>query len=130
MADRVIAHIRNQGYFIVDKAPDVSTLASHPRVAKVTARAGGASGAWRTDQTTPEVRFIVDALRRESGGEPVRIRTLGGGVPASPFIEAFHVPTVGVSLANYDDNQHSDNENLRLGNLWEGIASLAAIMTR
>ena len=130
MAARVIAHIRNQGYFIVDKAPDVSTLASHPRVAKVTARAGGASGAWRTDQTTPEVRFIVDALRRESGGEPVRIRTLGGGVPASPFIEAFHVPTVGVSLANYDDNQHSDNENLRLGNLWEGIASLAAIMTR
>ena len=130
MADRVIAHIRNQGYFIVDKDPDVATLASHPRIAKVTSRAGGASGAWRTEQTTPDVRFIVDALRRQSGGEPVRIRTLGGGVPASPFIEAFTVPTVGVSLANYDDNQHSDDENLRLGNLWDGIASLAAIMAR
>jgi len=59
----------------------------------------------------------------------VRIRTLGGGVPAGPFIDAFHVPTLGISLANYDDNQHTDNENLRLGNLWNGIATLAAIMT-
>ena len=59
----------------------------------------------------------------------MRIRTLGGGVPAEPFIDAFHVPTVGVSLANYDDNQHTDNENLRLANLWSGIATLATIMT-
>jgi len=51
-------------------------------------------------------------------------------VPAAPFIDVFNVPTVGVSLANYDDNQHADDENLRLGNLWDGIASLAAIMTR
>jgi len=59
----------------------------------------------------------------------VRIRTLGGSVPAAPFIETFHVPTLGLSLANYDDNQHTDNENLRLGNLWNGIATLASIMT-
>ena len=36
----------------------------------------------------------------------------GGGVPADPFIVAFQVPTVGVSLANFDDNQHTDDENL------------------
>ena len=60
----------------------------------------------------------------------VRIRTLGGGVPAGPFIDAFRVPTVGVSLANYDDNQHTDNENLRLGNMWNGIVTLAALMTK
>jgi hypothetical protein len=51
-------------------------------------------------------------------------------VPANSFIEVYHVPTVGVSLANFDDNQHTDNENLRLGNLWKGIATLAAIMTK
>ena len=45
MADRVVAHIRSQGYFIVDKDPDVPTLASHPRIAKVTSRAGSVSGA-------------------------------------------------------------------------------------
>ncbi|MEQ1729439.1 MAG: M20/M25/M40 family metallo-hydrolase [Vicinamibacterales bacterium] len=130
MAARVVEHIKAQGYFIVERDPDVATLAAHPRVAKVITRAGAASGAWRTDPATPAVAFIADALRKEWGAPPVRIRTLGGGVPAGPFIDAFDVPTVGVSLANYDDNQHADDENLRLGNLWEGIASLAAIMTR
>jgi acetylornithine deacetylase/succinyl-diaminopimelate desuccinylase-like protein len=130
MVNRVVEHIRKQGYFIVDTEPDAATLASHSRIAKVVTRAGRASGAWRTEPTSPDVMFVADALRRQSGADPVRIRTLGGGVPAGPFIEGFKVPTVGVSLANYDDNQHSDNENLRLGNLWDGIESLAAIMAR
>jgi len=130
MVDRVVAHIRKQGYFIVDKDPDTETLAAHPRVAKVTTRAGAASGAWRTDPEVPAARFVTDALRARYGNAVVRIRTLGGGVPAGPFIDAFQVPTVGVSLANYDDNQHTDNENLRLGNLWNGIVTLAALMTK
>jgi len=129
MIDRVLAHIRRQGYFVVEADPDAATLAAHPRIAKVTSRGGAASGAWRTDPETPAARFITDALTARYGGRLVRIRTLGGGVPAGPFIDAFHVPTLGISLANYDDNQHTDNENLRLGNLWSGIATLAAIMT-
>jgi len=129
MVDRVVAHIRRQGYFIVDSDPDVATLAAHPRIAKVTMRAGATSGAWRTDPESAAARLVTDALRSRYGQRLVRIRTLGGGVPAAPFIETFQVPTLGVSLANYDDNQHTDNENLRLGNLWNGIAILAAIMT-
>jgi acetylornithine deacetylase/succinyl-diaminopimelate desuccinylase-like protein len=130
MIDRVIAHIRKQGYFLVDKEPDTETLAAHARIAKVTVRAPAASGAWRTDPDVPEARFVTDALRSQWGDALVRIRTLGGGVPADSFIDAFHVPTVGVSLANFDDNQHTDNENLRLGNLWNGIRTLAAIMKK
>ena len=129
MVDRVLAHIRKQGYFIVDKDPDTAMLAAHPRIAKVTTRGGSASGAWRTDPDVPEARFITGALRSRYGDRLVRIRTLGGGVPAGPFIDIFHVPTLGLSLANYDDNQHTDNENLRLANLWNGIATLAAIMS-
>ena len=128
MIDRVVAHIRKQGYFVVDTDPDTTTLASHARIAKVTTRAGAASGAWRTDPDSPAARFITEALRSRYGERLVRIRTLGGGVPAGPFIDAFHVPTLGISLANYDDNQHTDDENLRLGHLWNGIGMLAAIM--
>jgi acetylornithine deacetylase/succinyl-diaminopimelate desuccinylase-like protein len=130
MVDRVLAHIRKQGYFIVDTDPDTATLADHPRIAKVTVRAGAAGGAWRTDPDDPQARFVADALQSRISQRLVRIRTLGGGVPADAFIQAYHVPTIGVSLANYDDNQHTDNENLRLGNLWSGIATLAAIMLR
>jgi len=128
MVDRVVNYIRAQGYFIVDKDPDVATLAAHDKIAKVVTRGGGDGGAWRTDPNDPQAVFITQALRSVWGADVVRIRTLGGGVPATPFIDAFHVPVVGMSLANYDDNQHSDNENLRLGNLFDGIVTLAGVM--
>jgi acetylornithine deacetylase/succinyl-diaminopimelate desuccinylase-like protein len=131
MVDRVVAHIKKQGYFIVDKDPDVGTLAAHPRIAKVTSRAGTGTGAWRTDPNDPIARVVTDALQAKYGRDGVvRIRTLGGGVPAGPFIDTFQVPTIGVSLANYDDNQHTDNENLRLGHLWNAVATIAKIMKR
>ena len=131
MVDRVVAHIRKQGYFIVDKEPD-------------TADAGGASTHREGDDARRRGdRRVADRSRRSAGAASspmrcaratatrvVRIRTLGGGVPAGPFIDAFQVPTVGISLANYDDNQHTDNENLRLGNMWNGIVTLAALMTK
>jgi len=129
MVGRVTQFIRSQGYFIIDKEPDVATLAAHARIARVIPRvAEGGSGAWRTDPDNPQAVFATNALRAAWGDRLVRIRTLGGGVPASPFIEAYHVPTVGVSLANYDDNQHSDDENMRLGNIFDGMVTLAALM--
>ena len=33
-------------------------------------------------------------------------------------------------VANYDDNQHAANENLRIQNLWDGIDVYAGIMGR
>ena len=72
--------------------------------------------------------YVTDAMRSVWGNKLVRIRTIGGGQPAGGFVETFHVPVVGVALANYDDNQHTDNENLRLGNLYDGVVTLAAMM--
>jgi acetylornithine deacetylase/succinyl-diaminopimelate desuccinylase-like protein len=129
MVDGVTAHIRAQGYFIVDHDPDVATLAAHPRIAKIVSQGNSVgSGAWRTDPNDPQAVFATEALRSAWGRDVVRVRTLGGGVPAGAFIDAYHVPVVGISIANYDDNQHSDNENLRLGNLFDGIVTLAAMM--
>jgi acetylornithine deacetylase/succinyl-diaminopimelate desuccinylase-like protein len=132
MQDRVIAHIRKQGYFITESDPDLAMLAAHPRIAKVTrgrrGPAGDASGAWRTDPKSPQGLFVSGALRAVYGDRVLELRTLGGSVPATGFIDTLKVPVVGVSLANYDDNQHTDDENLRLGNLWDGIETLAAIM--
>jgi acetylornithine deacetylase/succinyl-diaminopimelate desuccinylase-like protein len=128
MQDRVMAHIRKQGYFITDKEPDVEMLASHSRIAMVKRTARGASGAWRTDPNSPQAIFVANALKAAWGDRVVQLRTLGGGVPATGFIDTLKVPVIGVALANYDDNQHTDDENLRLGNLWDGIETLAAIM--
>ena len=127
MQDRIIAHIRKQGYFVTDTDPDVATLASHPKIVKVK-RSPLPNAAWRTDPTNPQAVFLTEALRRQWGDRLVRLRTLGGSLPAMPFISALRLPVIGVALANYDDNQHTDDENLRLGNLWDGIETLAAIL--
>ena len=54
---------------------------------------------------------------------------LGGSVPVSPFVEALRVPAVLVPGVNPDNNQHSPDENLRLGNFVEGALGYLAILT-
>ena len=53
---------------------------------------------------------------------------MGGTVPIDFFIQALGMPAVSVPVVNFDNNQHSDNENVRLQNLWEAIVSFAAIL--
>jgi len=127
MLDRIIAHIRKQGYFGTGTDPDVATLAAHPKIVKVK-RSPLPNAAWRTDPTHPQAVFLTEALRGQWGDRLVRLRTLGGSLPAMPFITALQIPVIGVALAIYDDNRHTDDENLRLGNLWDGIETLAAIL--
>jgi acetylornithine deacetylase/succinyl-diaminopimelate desuccinylase-like protein len=47
----------------------------------------------------------------------------------STFADALNVPIIGVPLANYDNNQHAANENLRLQNLWDGIDIYVGLLT-
>ena len=54
--------------------------------------------------------------------------TLGGTVPIHPFQELLQLPVYGVPVVNPDNNQHAPDENLRLGNLWDGIVVFAALL--
>ena len=44
------------------------------------------------------------------------------------IVNQMGAPMVGVAIANYDDNQHAMNENLRLQNLWDGIEVYAGLI--
>ena len=125
---RIAEHIRKQGYHLVDGPPDDATRAKYPKIAMLKARGGSFGGAWRTESDSVEGVRMIAALRTVWGQDPVVIRTVGGSVPALPFMEILNVSAVALPIVNFDNNQHSDNENLRLGNLWNGIVSLAAAM--
>ncbi|MEO5937185.1 MAG: M20/M25/M40 family metallo-hydrolase, partial [Terriglobales bacterium] len=58
----------------------------------------------------------------------LRLPTLGGSVPMYIFERQFKVPVMILPIANYDNNQHAVNENIRLGNLWQGIELYANVM--
>lgn len=38
-------------------------------------------------------------------------------------------PAVSVQTVNFDDNQHTDNENIRLGHLFAAVKTIAALLT-
>jgi acetylornithine deacetylase/succinyl-diaminopimelate desuccinylase-like protein len=56
-------------------------------------------------------------------------RMAGGSIPIAPFVKILDIPAVSVPTVNRDNNQHSHNENLRLGNYREGIKTMIAILT-
>jgi acetylornithine deacetylase/succinyl-diaminopimelate desuccinylase-like protein len=127
LVEKLRAHVRRQGYYLVDGVPDEATRAKHQKIARVASPDGG-TAAFRTSPLDSKARALVAAIERTFGERPVQLRTLGGTVPIAPFIEAVGFPAVLVPIVNFDNNQHEENENLRLGNLFNGIVTVAAIL--
>jgi acetylornithine deacetylase/succinyl-diaminopimelate desuccinylase-like protein len=36
--------------------------------------------------------------------------------------------TISIPIANHDNNQHAENENIRLQNLFDGIETMGSLM--
>ena len=123
----ITEHVRTQGYFIVsNREPTDDERRTHALIARVDARRGSAAS--RVSMDDPKAQAVVKALTMR-GVPPVQLPTLGGGLPFGTFSDFYKMPTVGVSIVNFDNNQHGANENLRIKNLWEGIDSMGALLT-
>ncbi|GJL91102.1 M20/M25/M40 family metallo-hydrolase [Hyphococcus sp.] len=127
MLDLVEAHIKRQGYVIVRDEPDAATRAAHPLIAKVT-RSGGYP-AVRSAMDDPRVGPLVSALNIAANGTLILAPSLGGSLPLYMFEQASGAPIVILPIANYDNNQHSADENIRIGNLFYGIDAYAAVLS-
>jgi acetylornithine deacetylase/succinyl-diaminopimelate desuccinylase-like protein len=125
---RIADHIRRQGFHLVDREPTDAERAAHAKLAWLDV--GIETPAFRTSPLLPESRALAGVMASAFGAPPVQIRTLGGTVPIAPFVDALQVPAVIVPIVNFDNNQHEENENLRLGHLFKGIEIIAAALTR
>ena len=54
---------------------------------------------------------------------------MGGTVPIVPLINELNIPTLIIPMVNMDNNQHSPNENIRIGNLRQKILICEAILS-
>src|SRR5690606_26906578 len=124
VADRV----RRQGFYLVDAEPTDAERAAHPKIARL--EVGPLMAAFRTSPLADDSRALATALERAFGEPPVQIRTLGGSVPIAPFVAALNVPAILVPIVNFDNNQHEENENLRVGDFFKGIEILAVVLAR
>jgi len=123
---RVADFVRGQGFFVVDHEPTKDELTSHPKVARIVFEQSGYN-AVRTPMYLPIAQEVVAAVK-SARGDVVLLPTMGGSVPLEAMVGAARTHTITVPIANYDDNQHAANENLRLQNLWDGIETMAALL--
>lgn len=127
LLDKIRAHIRAQGYELVESDPDDAARQKYPRLARMEV-SETPTEAFRTAPADGQARLVVAALERAFGAAPVRLRTLGGTVPIAPFIETLGFPAILVPTVNFDNNQHEENENLRLGHFFQAIEIIAAVI--
>jgi acetylornithine deacetylase/succinyl-diaminopimelate desuccinylase-like protein len=126
MAEKLRAHIRAQGYHVVDSEPDDATRARYPRLARVTGSDG--TNGYRTDPGSAESGAVIAAVTSVFDQPPVLIRTMGGTLPIAQITDVMGFPAIVVPTVNFDNNQHSDNENIRLGHFFASIRTIAALL--
>ncbi|MES2989069.1 MAG: M20/M25/M40 family metallo-hydrolase [Pseudomonadota bacterium] len=121
---RLAAHIRAQGYNVVDREPTLDERRAG-KVAMLTATPG--YPAERTPLGSPLAQQVIRALQPD--GPLIVLPSLGGSLPLYLIRQELGAPTAILSLWNHDNNQHGEDENIRLGNLWSGILTIAALMS-
>jgi acetylornithine deacetylase/succinyl-diaminopimelate desuccinylase-like protein len=120
-------HIEAQGYHLVKGPPTDEDRASFDKLASLTL--GAAGRAVRTPLDAPIGKWAYTALQQTSqSGEPVRIRMMGGSVPTDTLVDVLGAAFVIVPLVNGDNNQHTFDENMRVGHYVEGIRAISAML--
>jgi acetylornithine deacetylase/succinyl-diaminopimelate desuccinylase-like protein len=131
LVNAIEAHIRGRGYHLVQGAPSEEERATYDKIASVTV--GRGSKAAFTPIDSPIGRWVQDTLARTFAtatgpAKTVRIRMMGGSVPTDKLVEALELPFVIVPLVNGDNNQHSFDENLRLGQFLDGTRAFTGLL--
>jgi acetylornithine deacetylase/succinyl-diaminopimelate desuccinylase-like protein len=123
--EQIVGFIRKQGYFVIDREPTIEERRGHALIAKVVDEGGYRAS--RTNMDLPASKAMVKLMQEATGGETVVAPTLGGSVPMYIF-DDLGLTWIGVPIVNYDNHQHSSDENLRFGHLWRGIEIYGAIL--
>lgn len=120
-------HIKSMGYEITDTIPSEDMRTSGKRWLTLTETR--VTDAFRTPLDNPFGKHLANVLESEFGDRVVQVRTSGGTVPIAPFVNALKIPAIIVPLVNADNNQHSPNENLKIGQISYGLRALYRILT-
>jgi len=122
----VEAHIAGQGFHIVYEDPSAEILRSYAKVVKIESDDSGYAG-FKTELDLPSALRLTNLLRTISP-DLIVTPSMGGSLPLVEFGNRLSAPIIILPLANHDDNQHAENENIRLQNLWDAMATLGGVL--
>ncbi|NQV85673.1 MAG: M20/M25/M40 family metallo-hydrolase [Woeseiaceae bacterium] len=120
------AHLIKQGFHVVSEDPTDETLRSHPKVAKLDWDETGYP-AMRTALDHPMSQRLT-RLMRLIAPDLIVTPNMGGSLPLHEFSSRLSAPIIVLPLANHDNNQHAENENIRLQNIWDAMTVYGAIL--
>ena len=123
---KVIDHIKAQGYHVTEAEPTNEERALYDKICMVKRSDG--YNAQKTPMDNRVAQQIVAAVTAALPEKPVLLPTLGGSLPLFIFEQMLNTKPVTVPMANHDNNQHAENENIRIQNLWDGLEIFASIM--
>lgn len=119
-------HIRNQGYYLIDREPTEDERAEYQDIASFTFSVG--SRPFQTRKDGPFGEWLRSALSYLYDSDYVEMPTTGGSQPIAPFVEALQLPAVSVRIPNPDNSIHAPNENIRVGNYRQGIETSISLL--
>jgi len=102
-----------------------ATLRAHERVAKLAW--GSGYPALRTPLDDSMAARLTRLMRRIAPDLSVT-PSMGGSLPLHEFGSRLSAPIAILPLANHDNNQHAENENVRLQNLWGAMRIYGAVL--
>jgi len=123
---KVIDHIIKQGFHVTESEPTDEERSKYQKIVQVTRGIG--DNAERTSMDLPAAKKIVAVVQQTTKDPVLQVPTLGGSLPLEDFVKVLNAKFLIVPIANFDNNQHAENENIKLKNFWEGIETLAAVM--
>ncbi|MES2647083.1 MAG: M20/M25/M40 family metallo-hydrolase [Bacteroidota bacterium] len=124
---KVVDHIKAAGYFITDHDPTDAERKVHEKIIKILPDVDSYN-AQRTSMDLPIIQKIIAAVKSTTTDQIVLQPTMGGSLPLFLFEKILQAKTITVPIANHDNNQHAENENIRIGNFLDGIETMAALM--
>jgi acetylornithine deacetylase/succinyl-diaminopimelate desuccinylase-like protein len=119
-------HIRRQGFYLTHDSATLTERLAHPKIARIEWESGYPAS--RAPMDGPFGRAVLATLNEGAPQPLLALPTMGGSGPTYLFEQILHVPMITLPIANYDDNQHAADENLRLQNLWDGIELYATLL--
>ena len=125
--DKIVRHVKSEGYHVIDHEPTDEERITFPLLVKIIKRGRGYN-AQRTAMDLPIAQRVVKAVNRTIDYELIQVPSLGGSLPLYLFEEILNTKPITIPIVNFDNNQHAENENVKIGNLMKGIETIAAIM--
>jgi acetylornithine deacetylase/succinyl-diaminopimelate desuccinylase-like protein len=124
-------HIQKQGFHIVDHEPTDDERAKYPLLVKT--GFGTPLQAARQPVNSAVRKWVesaeLSAFESQGHKKPVLIRASGATVPTIEIVRPLSIPFVIVPTVNADNNQHTYDENLRMGNFLTGMRTMLGLLS-